>query len=717
MRILLILLWATLCLPAAHAQDYKKEEAKAYFAHQHYANALSVLNSAEELIRTDEEARFLMAVCHYQLNQLEAAEELLASLMRESRSPYPECWLYMGKITHSMHQFKKAADYYKGYLRRLKPKHENRPMVWDAIRRCATGMRLQYRRLGVAVENLGTTVNSAGDEFAPVLSPNFSDKLYFSAIRAGNNGGKRNKNGLPDKQFGHYYSDMFSCRSIAGGGSWKEAKPLHFLLNSARHDVLFDFSADGSVLYYFRGWQPDQGQIFVDTFRQQEERVLSSDPFRGPVNANLGDGTPFLVGDTLLLFSSRRPGGYGGLDLYRTALRNGRWTAPENLGPAVNSAYDETTPFLARDGFTMYYSTNHPDLSLGGLDVVKTVYNPNSRKWTRPEQLPPPLNSAADDAYFRLAKDGFTAYFSSSRKDGYGKRDIYAAYFREFLPEMELPIANVQLPPGPVQTIQPDMSPPAKDLATDPPAQEPSTPTEPTRVVATNSSSETKPTFSPLAFRTTATALSESHKRSLQRALSALQSDPALGLVITAYGTEKRPVGQQLFNAMRQAEKVAEYLEHEGIEEDRLFLRATLARQNEPSAEHQVDLAFYTPKGAPATLPNLQEPAGGLAMPQHTLNKPLLYKVQVGALKGPYNSSRINAYENPMAETTLGFPYYRYTLGAFETYAAAEAFRQKLLSGSFDSALVVAYIYGRRANHQLAHKHLSIFPDLQNYVN
>jgi tetratricopeptide (TPR) repeat protein len=721
MRILLTLLLMSMCSPAAFTQDYKKEEAKAYFAHQHYADALSVLKSAKDLVRADEEARFLMAVCYYQLNQLEAAEDLLSALMRESRSPYPECWLYRGKIAQAMHQFEKAAGYYKGYLRRLKPNHKNRPMAWDAIRRCATGMRLQYRRLNVVVENLGAAVNSAGDEFAPVLSPKVGNKLYFSAIRAGNNGGLRNENGLPDDQFGHFYSDMFSCRSTAGGGSWKEATPMHFLLNSTRHDVLLDFSADGSVLRYFRGWRPDQGQIFVDTFQRADERTLSSDPFSGPINANLGDGTPFWVGDTLILFSSRRPGGYGGLDLYRTALRNGRWTAPENLGPNINSPYDETTPFLARDGFTMYYSTNHPDLSIGGLDIVKVVYNPNSRKWTQPELLPPPLNSAGDDAYFRLAKDGFTAYFSSSRKDSYGKRDIYAAYFNDFLPEMEPPVSSANVPPSVPRKVQPDTRPAPTNLASALGADDKQQKQEKQRVVENSPPQKKRPAetavFTPLSFEPASTALNQAHELSLKKAISALKNNSELGLVITAYSRERQSVGQQLFSAMRQAEQVAKHLKEEGIHENRLFLRASLASQNKLAAAQQVDLAFHTASGTPADLPSLQQPSNSFAVPQHPLNKPLLYKVQVGALKGAYNSSRIDAYDTPMAETTLGFPYYRYTLGAFETYAEAEDFRRDLLSGPFDSALIVAYIYGRRANHKLARQHLSLFPDLQNYTN
>ncbi len=446
MRYLISLLLAVFCLASGPSQSARKQEAKEYFFHQHYADALAVLSGARELAKSDQEARFLLAACHYHLNQLENARQLFQEAISTEKAPYPECWLYMGKIHHAMHQFNKAAGYYKDYLRQIKASHPNRQMVWDDIRRCARGLSLQYMPSVAVAENMGSSVNTPQDEFGPIVSPNFGNKLYFSSIRPGNIGGRRDKSGKPDSRLGSFCSDMFTCKMV-GTQAWGEVKALHHLLNSPQHDVLLDFNGDGSVLYYFKGREPSQGQIYMDTFQKVEERRLSSDPFRGPVNPAIGDGTPHFVNDTLVYFSSRRPGGYGGLDLYYTTFSAGRWAAPKNLGDVVNTPYDESTPFLARDGKTLYFSSNHPQRSMGGLDVLKTVYNSRSGRWTEPENVGMPVNSAGDDAYFRIAKDGFTAFFSSSRKDGLGQRDLYIAYFHDFLPEMELPVVY-QRPPA-----------------------------------------------------------------------------------------------------------------------------------------------------------------------------------------------------------------------------------------------------------------------------
>lgn len=716
MRNLLPLLIGLMVLSSAQAQDYKIEEAKEYFVHQHYADALSVLKSTEELVEEDEEAKFLMAVCYYQLNQLEQSRALLKRMMSENRTPYPECWLYRAKIAHSMHQFGKAAEFYKGYLRRLKSNHPNRRMVWDALRRCATGLRLRYKKAEVAVENLGRRINSEYDEFAPIISPNFTNKLYFSAIRPGNSGGPRDENGLPDDRLGHYYSDMFSCRSAAGGGSWKEVEQMHYLLNSPRHDLLLDFNADGSVLYYFRGWSPEQGQIYVDTFRRMENRTLSSDPFAGPISAGLGDGALYLVKDTLIYFSSRRPGGYGGLDLYRTAKRDGQWTEPENLGPGINSPYDETTPFLARDGITLYYSTNHPSRSIGGLDVVKSVYNEKSDVWTQPELLPIPVNSAGDDAYFRISKDGFTAYFSSSRKDGFGKRDLYAAYFSNYLPEMEPPIASQFAQSEGVRKVRQDVTPPSVDLTTGPEEEadtaEENAPSEFRPAPAASSVAE----FPALVFEPGQAKLGEQHRTQLQRIAATLKEHPEAGLVLSAYRAEGERAGQRLYQAIQLAEEAVQALMDQGVASESLFLRAGLSSAL-PAGKTSLDFAFFLPQEAPgqAGLPSLNK---GMmpAAPQHPFNQDLLYKVQISSLRGAFKGNGLDEYDGAMVETRPDFPYYRYTIGAFSSFEEADAFRQELLKGSFSSALVVAYIYGRRADRRTAEHHADVFPDLKNYA-
>ncbi|MCB0553008.1 MAG: PD40 domain-containing protein [Phaeodactylibacter sp.] len=710
MRIFFLILIASAALSAAQGQSTKKQEAKEFFAHQHYSDALSVLNSEPGLVKTDQEAKFLFAICHYQLNHLNEAEAALQGLIRSEKAPYPECWLYLGKIYHAMHQFSKAADYYKDYLRQAKPTQFSRQMVWDDIRRCANGMEWQYLQTEVVVENMGRAVNTEYDEFAPIVSPNFSNKLYFSSIRPGNIGGSRNKAGQADSRLGRYSSDLFSCE--AQGSSWGQVKAMHYLLNSPQNEVLLDFNADGSVLYYFKGNSPEEGQIFVDTFRKMEERTLSTNPFLGPISPRIGDGTPFFVNDTLLYFSSRRPGGFGGLDLYSTTFSKGKWTAPQNLGPVVNTPYDETTPFLARDGRTLYFSSNHPGRSMGGLDVLKSVFNKLAGRWTEPENLGMPVNSAGDDAYFRVGKDGFTAYFASSRKDGYGQRDLYLAYFNNFLPEMELPATYQPLYAEKPQIVEESIPKARKDLATEPETPKQEAATNPVPELPANA-------FTPIYVRSEMEGLSESNKIQLERIAAVMKEFSGLQLVITAFCTEKFSLPARLFKGIKKAEQAADYLMEQGVAGNSIFMRCGDAgKATLKGGNYSLEFSFLKPDGFPqdTALPDLEM---GLspAIAGHEIQRNLLYKVQISSLSGQYNGQMIEKFPGAMVEKNPNLAYYRYTLGAFSNYNEAEAFRKEVLKAGQKSAFVVPYIYGVRADRPMARKFVLRFPDLQHYTN
>ena len=166
-----------------------KRRAKDFFAAGRYEDALTTINSSRELSRTDAEGRFLMALCYYQLNRINESLEVLKALTESEKTPYPECWFYLGRIYHARHQFLDAALNYKVYLKNTTANESTRRVVADMIRRCSNGQQFQYQAAKAFVENLGPQVNTKYEEFAPVLSPNYADRLYFSAIRDGNSGG------------------------------------------------------------------------------------------------------------------------------------------------------------------------------------------------------------------------------------------------------------------------------------------------------------------------------------------------------------------------------------------------------------------------------------------------------------------------------------------------------------------------------------------------
>jgi len=128
---------------------------------------------------------------------------------------------------------------------------------------------------------------------------------------------------------------------------------------------------------------------------------------------------------------SERPGGLGHADIYVSSkVDKNTWGDPVNLGPVVNTAYDEGGLSMAPDGKTLFFSSNG-DGSMGSYDIFKTVMT-DSGKWSRPVNLGYPINSVNADKSFVISADCKTAYFASDRKGSIGGRDIYIADLSQF---------------------------------------------------------------------------------------------------------------------------------------------------------------------------------------------------------------------------------------------------------------------------------------------
>ena len=125
-----------------------------------------------------------------------------------------------------------------------------------------------------------------------------------------------------------------------------------------------------------------------------------------------------------MYFSSDRPGGKGGLDIYSVKkLPNGVWAQPVNV-EQLNTPYDDDAPFIHSDNRTLYFSSKGHK-TMGGFDIFMSIHNEETGNWSEPQNMGYPLNTADDDIYFVWSADGERGYFSSFREDGYGDLDIY----------------------------------------------------------------------------------------------------------------------------------------------------------------------------------------------------------------------------------------------------------------------------------------------------
>ena len=128
-----------------------------------------------------------------------------------------------------------------------------------------------------------------------------------------------------------------------------------------------------------------------------------------------------------LYFTSNKPGGFGGRDLYISKRKfDGDWEKAENLGPSINTAYDEDSPFIHPDGVTLSFSSNGHN-TMGGFDIFSSMQLDGV--WSQPINVGFPINTTDDDIFYVISPDSKTAYFSSFREGGLGEKDNYMATF------------------------------------------------------------------------------------------------------------------------------------------------------------------------------------------------------------------------------------------------------------------------------------------------
>ncbi len=212
-------------------------------------------------------------------------------------------------------------------------------------------------------------------------------------------------------------------------GKLAEPVPLTGAINDEYHESSASFSYSGSLMFFTRSSSKKdrrgkrQLKIFMaekaeDQWTTIQEVPFNSDDFSTCHPAISSDGTR-------LYFSSNRPGGFGGMDIYVSTYRNESWSAPVNLGPVINSAGNEVFPYISEDE-VLYFSSSDQG-GLGRLDIFrsKKIYADSERTWQIKENLGEPFNSPGDDFGFYINADNSGGLFTSSRDGGKGKDDIY----------------------------------------------------------------------------------------------------------------------------------------------------------------------------------------------------------------------------------------------------------------------------------------------------
>ncbi len=325
----------------------------------------------------------------------------------------PLAHFYYGKALHINYKFDEAAIQYDLFNNQYVKTKDMREDV--AYYRAQTDYAKELVKvpLNVQIDNLGDSINSEFPDFSPVLSAD-ERTLIYTTRRNTSTGGER----TPE---GQYFEDVVVSYKD-DNGKWSKPNSLPFeYVNTSGHDGCANLSPDGQTLIMYRD-DNGNGNIYYSTWDGKAWTALSS--FGSDINSKSWETHGCLTNDqNILYFVSDRSGGYGGRDIYRCRkLPNGKWSLAQNVGPNINTKYDEDAVFIHPTGDLIFASRGHK--SMGGFDIF--VSSPDEEgKFTEPFNMQYPINTPDDDVFFVTSPDGKRGYFSSANDKGYGEKDIY----------------------------------------------------------------------------------------------------------------------------------------------------------------------------------------------------------------------------------------------------------------------------------------------------
>lgn len=409
-KIALSLFFLIICY-LTHAQSSREHLQKGdrYFLRKDYENALESYQDALAEDVNDPYTNYKAGISSLNQEKFSQAVAYLEKAYTLKPDVDDDISYHLGVALQKDHQYAKARQQFetlRGKNKRLSP------LANRKIQECIIGDTLMRKIVNADVQPLGGNVNTEFSELAPLLTDD-GNTLVFTSTRSSDD---------YQVKSGTNSGDVYIARKT--GNDWTGARKISEQINVKLHESATSVSADGKTLFIY--YEDGGGDIYTSTLENGVwskpaplNRFINHPEYRESWACISGDGQK-------LFFSSDRPGGKGGFDIYVSLMGpNGQWGRPSNLGPAINTKGDEESPFIDATGETLYFSSDGQP-TLGDKDIFKSRFH--AGKWSAPENLGYPINTSGFESDFVLSPDNSIAYFTS-RRGGARHTDIYQVRF------------------------------------------------------------------------------------------------------------------------------------------------------------------------------------------------------------------------------------------------------------------------------------------------
>jgi len=388
------------------------------------------------------ELNYKIGICYLFTDNKFTAIKYLKKAYTTKPNVSPDIRYMLARAYHYAMDFDNAILEYKAYFESLPPKQkeQEKKKIAKYIEECENGKKLIENPLRVVILNAGKEINSEYDDYANIIS-NDDKELYFTSRRPVSEKSKRNKLDLK------YFENIYYTKNI--DGKWKPCerlpKNINGKINQNNVGSLF-YNPVNKTLYIYIG-KENKGDIYYSEYKNN--KWTKPKPLT-KINSKYRE-TSFCMskdGNTIYFISDNPKLSIGGLDIFVTKKEGNKFTKPINIGQHINTIYDEYSISLADNDSVLYFSSKGHN-TIGGFDIFRTRLSPTGI-WSNPENIGYPINTPDDDIFYSVASNNKEAYYSTIRENSIGGFDIYKIVFlgkekKFIMKEILNPIAGIPI--------------------------------------------------------------------------------------------------------------------------------------------------------------------------------------------------------------------------------------------------------------------------------
>ena len=391
--------------------------ANEYISSEKYLDAIPVIEYLDSISPSNSNINYLLGFCYYNasVDKKKAITYLgkaILNVKAEYKSSYKEicapplAFYFLARSYHSVYMFKEASKNFEKYKTFLKQNSNSIKETNRWLEICQNGVKLMKSTQNSKIEIFDSTISLRNSSYSFVATDDNNALIFSPNIDISD---KKSDNMC------YYY--MFSDEV-----NWSKPKKLDNDFTNINAVITNKSFIDNLKKKEFFISQNDNNNKDIYCISFNNDKFSEAIKLGSNVNTKADEIHACLSPDmNTLFFSSNKDGGYGGYDIYSSEkLSDGSWSKPYNLGPKVNTVYDDQTPFIANDGVTLYFSSKGHN-TLGGFDVFISTLSYEGL-WSQSENLGYPINTPLDDMFYTLSSNEKKAFYSSSKN---GENNIY----------------------------------------------------------------------------------------------------------------------------------------------------------------------------------------------------------------------------------------------------------------------------------------------------